>query len=50
MYAAKYVSEEIKTNIRNMIIEIQNIYRQRLNNLSWMSAELKQQLKISLIK
>ena len=41
MYAAKYVSEEIKTNIRNMIIEIQNIYRQRLNNLSWMSAETK---------
>lgn len=41
MYAAKYVSEEIKTNIRNMITEIQNIYRQRLNNLSWMSAETK---------
>ena len=41
MYAAKYVSEEIQTNIRNMITEIQNIYRQRLNNLSWMSAETK---------
>ena len=41
MYAAKYVSEEIKTNIRNMITEIQNIYRQRLSNLSWMSAETK---------
>lgn len=41
MYAAKYVSEEIKTNIRNMITEIQNIYRQRLNNLSWMSNETK---------
>lgn len=41
MYAAKYVSEEIKTNIRNMITDIQNIYRQRLNNLSWMSAETK---------
>lgn len=41
MYAAKYVSEEIKTNIRNMITEIQNIYRQRLSNLSWMSDETK---------
>ena len=41
MYAVKYVSEEIQTNIRNMITEIQNIYRQRLNNLSWMSAETK---------
>lgn len=41
MYAAKYVSEEIQTNIRNMINEIQNIYRQRLSNLSWMSAETK---------
>lgn len=41
MYAAKYVSEEIQTNIRNMITEIQNIYRQRLSNLSWMSAETK---------
>lgn len=41
MYAAKYVSEKIQTNIRNMITEIQNIYRQRLNNLGWMSAETK---------
>lgn len=41
MYAAKYVSEEIQINIRNMITEIQNIYRQRLSNLSWMSAETK---------
>ena len=41
MYAAKYVSPKIQTNIRNMITEIQNIYRQRLNNLSWMSAETK---------
>ena len=41
MYAAKYVIEEIKTNIRNMITEIQNIYRQRLSNLSWMSDETK---------
>lgn len=41
MYAAKYVSEEIQTNIRNMITEIQNIYRQRLSNLSWMSDDTK---------
>lgn len=41
MYAAKYVSEEIQTNIRNMITEIQNIYKERINNLSWMSAETK---------
>ena len=41
MYAAKYVSEKIQTNIRNMITDIQNIYRQRLSNLSWMSAETK---------
>lgn len=42
MYAAKYVSEEIQKNIRNMITDIQNIYRQRLSNLSWMSAETKE--------
>lgn len=42
MYAEKYVNEEIQTNIRNMITDIQNIYRQRLNNLSWMSAETKE--------
>lgn len=41
MYAEKYVSEEIKTNIRNMITEIQNIYKERIKNLSWMSAETK---------
>lgn len=41
MYAEKYVSEEIKTNIRNMITEIQDIYKERINNLSWMSAETK---------
>ena len=41
MYAAKYVNEEIQTNIRNMITDIQNIYRQRLSNLSWMSDETK---------
>ena len=41
MYAAKYVSEEIQTNIRNMSTDIQNIYRQRLSNLSWMSDETK---------
>lgn len=41
MYAAKYVNEEIQKNIRNMITDIQNIYRQRLSNLSWMSDETK---------
>lgn len=41
MYAAKYVNEEIQKNIRNMIADIQNIYRQRLSNLSWMSDETK---------
>ena len=41
MYAAKYVSDEIITNITKMVDDIRGIYRQRINNLSWMGAETK---------
>lgn len=43
MYAAEYVSDEVKVNIENMIADIKEIYRQRINNLKWMSAEIKLQ-------
>lgn len=41
MYVQKYFNNETKTNITNMINDILNIYRQRINNLSWLSAETK---------
>lgn len=43
MYVAEYVSDEVKVNIENMIADIKEIYRQRINKLSWMSAETKLQ-------
>lgn len=50
MYVDKYLSAEVKTNIKNMITDIQNIYRQRIDNLSWMSAETKTAAKNKLDK
>lgn len=41
MYAAKYVSEDIVANITKMIDDIRGIYRQRINNLSWMGVATK---------
>lgn len=41
MYATKYVSEKIITNVTKMVDDIRGIYRQRINNLSWMGAETK---------
>ena len=41
MYAEKYVSGDIITNITKMVDDIRAVYRQRLNNLSWMGAETK---------
>lgn len=50
MYVNKYLSDEIKTDIKNMVTDIQNIYRQRIDKLSWMSAATKEQAKLKLDK
>lgn len=50
MYVAAYFDNETRTDITNMIADIQNIYRQRLDNLSWMSAETKEAAKNKLDK
>ncbi len=36
IYATKYISDEIITNITKMVDDIRVVYRQRINNLSWM--------------
>ena len=41
IYAKKYISDEIITNITKMVDDIRDIYRQRIDNLSWMGAETK---------
>ena len=41
IYATKYISDEIITNITKMVDDIRGIYRQRINNLSWMGAATK---------
>lgn len=41
IYATKYVNEEIITNITKMVDDIRDIYRQRINNLSWMGVATK---------
>ena len=41
IYATTYVKEDIITNITKMVDDIRSIYRQRINNLSWMGAETK---------
>lgn len=41
IYARKYVSEDIVANITKMIDDIRDIYRQRINNLSWMGVATK---------
>ena len=41
MYATKYVSEKIITNVTKMVDDIRAVYRQRINNLSWMGAKTK---------
>ena len=41
IYATKYVRENIITNITKMVDDIRGIYRQRINNLSWMGVATK---------
>ena len=41
MYAAKYVSKDIVANVTKMVDDIRAVYRQRINNLSWMGTETK---------
>ena len=41
MYATKYVNEDIITNVTKMVNDIRAVYRQRIDNLSWMGAETK---------
>ena len=41
IYAKTYVNDEIITNISKLVDDIRGIYRQRINNLSWMGAATK---------
>lgn len=41
IYATTYVKEDIITNVTKMVNDIRGIYRQRINNLSWMGAATK---------
>ncbi|MCI6475471.1 MAG: M13 family metallopeptidase [Mucispirillum sp.] len=41
IYISQYFSDEIKNNIELMINNIKNIYKERINKLSWMSNDTK---------
>lgn len=41
LYAEKYFSEEAKLDVENMVNDIIAVYRERLQNLDWMSGETK---------
>lgn len=41
IYAETYVNDDIITNVTKMVNDIRAVYRQRINNLSWMGAETK---------
>lgn len=41
IYATTYVNEDIITNITKMVDDIRAVYRQRINNLSWMGVATK---------
>lgn len=41
IYAEKYFSEEAKQNVLKMVKDIISVYKSRINNLDWMSAETK---------
>lgn len=41
IYAEKYFSEEAKQNVLQMVHDIVSVYKERINNLDWMSPETK---------
>ena len=41
IYATKYINDDIITNITKMVNDIRAVYRQRINNLSWMGVATK---------
>lgn len=42
IYAEKYFTEDAKQNVLKMVNEIVSVYKERINNLDWMSAETKE--------
>lgn len=41
IYAEKYFSEDAKQNVLKMVNDIISVYKERINNLDWMSADTK---------
>ena len=42
IYAERYCSDEIISDVTNMVHDIIGVYRERISNLSWMSEVTKQ--------
>lgn len=42
LYAEKYFTEEAKQNVLKMVNDIVSVYKERINNLAWMSPETKE--------
>lgn len=42
LYAEKYFTEEAKQNVLKMVNDIVSVYKERINNLDWMSPETKE--------
>lgn len=42
IYAKKYFTEEAKQNVLKMVNDIVSVYKERINNLDWMSTETKE--------
>ena len=42
IYAEKYFTEEAKQNVLKMVNDIVSVYKERVNNLDWMSPETKE--------
>lgn len=48
LYAEKYCSEKLVTDVTKMINDIKNVYRQRIQSLDWMSETTKQKALLKL--
>ncbi len=42
IYAEKYFTEEAKQNVLKMVTDIVSVYKERINNLDWMSSKTKE--------
>ena len=42
IYAEKYFTEEAKQNVLKMVNDIVSVYKERINNLDWMSSKTKE--------